>query len=599
MRLGSRASFASLRPFGIGLPREHHLVAAAGAAWRSRHALRFGLDVLRHGVCADCSLGSHGWRDDAIQGVHLCARRLRSLHRYTAPAFDPGALPDLSTLRGLSADRLRALGRVPVPLILRAREARFVPASWNDAINLAAGRLRDAEGVGVLVDAATCSNEGMFLTERLARRVDTPHIDLVGGAGDRVAHSVLQWTAGLDAGTCSLRDLLDADLVLLWGTGLARHPFLARLLHLAHRAGTRVIALGPEAEPEFDGVWLPSEAGSTLLGSRVVDDHLPIRRGGDRHLAWALMTELLWSAGIDLAFLEARASGWQPLLPVLRELRLGPLGDACGLAPVRIRHLARALASAHRCVLLTGPALGRSPEGNQTLGAVVTLALLLGLIGRPGSGLLPLGGEPGWQGGRDLGCSPRAEAGHGWDAHRIATAACDDELDLLYLAGSGLHRLLPEDFDPAEILRSTRVRVHQVLELDPSVVAEPGEVVVVLPVQSRYEQRGGATSTSVDRIVRFSPEVRGHRIEGCRPDWQVPALVAQRLLPDERARFDPVDSAAVREQIADRVERYAPIDLLHAPGDAFQWGGATLHEAGFATPDGRARIPPIEPPQQA
>ena len=206
MPVGSRPSFASLRPFGLGLPREHHLAAAASAAWRSRHALRFGLDVLRHGVCCDCPLGSHGWRDDAIDGAHLCARRLRSLHRWTAPPFDPGALPDLSTLRGLSAERLRALGRVPVPLILRAGEARFVPASWNDAINLAASRLRAAEGIGVLVDAATCSNEAMFVLERLARRLDTPHIDLMGGAGTRAAHSVMQWTTGLDAGTCSLRD---------------------------------------------------------------------------------------------------------------------------------------------------------------------------------------------------------------------------------------------------------------------------------------------------------------------------------------------------------------------------------------------------------
>lgn len=599
MHIGSRASFASLRPFGIGHPRERHLAAAAEAAWASRHALRFGLDVLRHGVCVDCSLGSHGWRDDAIDGVHLCARRLRNLDRWTAPAFDPGALPDLTTLRGLPADRLRALGRVPVPLILRARESRFVPASWSDAINLAATRVREAEGIGVLVDAATCSNEGMFLTERLARRLDTPHIDLMGGAGGRVVHSVLQWTAGLDAGTCSLRDLLDADLVLLWGTGVDRHPFLARLLHLAHRGGTRVIALGPEREREFDGVWLPSEAGSTVFGSRIVDDHLPVQEGTDRHLAWALMAELLWSAGIDLAWLEARADGWQTLLPVLREVPLEGLAHACGLPTIRIRHLAGQLASSRRTVVLTGPALGRGQDGNQTLGAVVALSLLLGLIGRKGSGLLPLGGEPGWQGGRDLGISPRAGAAHGWHAHQIAAAACDDELDLLHVAGSGLGELLPEHADPAEALRSTRVRVHQVLELDPAVLAEPGEVVIVLPVQSRYEQRGGSSATSVDRIVRFSPEIRGHAIEGCRPDWQVPALVAQRLFPEERAAFDPVDSAAVREQIADTVPGYEPIDLLHAPGDAFQWGGATLHESGFATPDGRARIPPIEPPPQA
>jgi predicted molibdopterin-dependent oxidoreductase YjgC len=596
VKLGSRPSIASLRPFGVGLPRERHGLAAAGAAWKSRHALRFGFDVLRYGVCGDCSLGTHGWSDDAIGGVHLCARRLRGLDRWTSEPFDVDRLPDVGALRDLPADRLRALGRVPVPLIRRAGEQRFARASWDDATKLVASRLREASRPwGILLEPSLPSNECFFLYERLARRLKTPHIDLVGGAGHRAALSVLQWTTGADAGTCSLRDLLEADLVVLWGAGFGRHPFLARLLQTARRGGTRVVAIGPDDDPEFTGVWLPGEAGSTLFGSRIVDDHLQLAPGRDRELAWALLAALTDDGADPRPLNDPRLEGWAPIRAALKRSGARPFARDAGLDPRRVALLAEQLRTARSCVVLTGPAIGRGAAGAQTAGAVVSIAALLGLLGRRGSGLLPLGGASGVRGGCDLGCTPDPSRG-GWSAARQVEAARAGEMELLLAVSAGLDGLLPDDATPETALRELPVRVHHVLELDPSVLLEPGEVSIVLPAQSRFEQRGGATSTSVDRIVRYSPEILGHPVAEARPDWQAPSMIARRFDPDLREHFDPIDGAAVREQIAAEVEAYAGIDRLHAPGDGVQWGGRTLHVDRFATPSGRARIPPIEPP---
>jgi anaerobic selenocysteine-containing dehydrogenase len=595
IRIGSRAALASLVPFGFGLPRDLSPSDVAAAAWRNRRSLRFGLDIIRYGVCTTCELGSHGWHDDVIAGTHLCHRRLREVDRWTRDAFDPLKLPRIDALQALSAEELRALGRVPVPLIRRAGEPRLQPLSWEDAQNLVASRLGDrTRPWGMLVNPAETSNEGLFCLKRLAVAGDTPHIDLVGDAGSRLVGSVLQWTTGLEAATCTLQEIPGADLVVLWGTGLHRHPFLSRLIALARQGGTRVVAIGPVREPEFDGMWLPGELGPTLFGTRLVDEHASIAGGGDRHLAWGILKALYEFGGLADGYLKARVAGWARIKPHLRSLRWSDLRAGSGLGAHQIRHLARIFAGARRTVMLLGSALGRGPDGTKTVGDILTLALGRGWLGMPGSGVIPLDGSPGVRGARDLGLGPNLGERGGWKVDEILDAGRRGDLGLLYVVGEGLADELPPRQPLA--LEAVDVRVHQVHFLDPSILLQPGEATLVLPAQSRFEQRGGGTTTAVDRRVRFSPEIRGHVVGDARPDWQIAIQIERMLGATHSRRFNPMDAAAVRERIARDVPSYAGIERLHTPGDAIVWGGRILHQHRFATDDGRARVPPVDPP---
>ncbi len=595
IRIGSRAALASWVPFGLDRPGPRRGPGLARAAWRARHHPRFALDVLRYGVCGTCELGTHGLRDDAIAGVHFCSRRLDDLPRYLAEAFDPHQLPEVAGLRKRTAEQLRSLGRIPVPLVWRAGQSHFTPVGWPDALHLAATRIREAKRPwAALADPGALSNEGFFCLQSVARTLGTPHIDLTGDAGHRVALSLLQWTGGLEAATCSLVDLCSTDLVVLWGLGLRRHPFLARLLHLGRAAGARVIAIGPAAEPEFEGVYLGAGPGAAVFGSRLVDEHISIAAGGDRHLAWGLLKALSEQRDTDDAFFALLCTGAERLPRRLEALEWETITAGCGLSRERVRHLARTFGAARTGVLALGAALGRGPDPGQTVGAVLSVALARGWFARDGGGVLPLGGEAGVRGARDVGFGPELGEHGGWKTGEILDQATRGGLDLLWMAGEGLADALPRG--PSDLSRLP-VRVHQSMFLDPAMMLEPGEAVLVLPTQSRYEARGGSTFTSVDRHVRFSPEILGHPVGEARPDWQIACQVACAADPALKARFDPVDAAAVREVMARDVAGYDRVDRLHAPGDGFQWGGRRLHADAFATDDGRARLPPIDPPR--
>lgn len=110
------------------------------------------------------------------------------------------------------------------------------------------------------------------------------------------------------------------------------------------------------------------------------------------------------------------------------------------------------------------------------------------------------------------------------------------------------------------------LRLHLLLDLYPSVLMEPGEAVLLLPMQSRFELVGGGTCTAIDGRVHFSPEIRGHQMGSARPDWQVISEITERLDPERRA---PADGDAVRRRIADLYPSYAPISELFAAGDSF------------------------------
>ena len=62
--------------------------------------------------------------------------------------------------------------------------------------------------------------------------------------------------------------------------------------------------------------------------------------------------------------------------------------------------------------------------------------------------------------------------------------------------------------------RSRRVplRVHQDIVVSSQMLVDPGDVVVLLPAATRYEQRDGGTETTTERRIAFSPEIPGHQV---------------------------------------------------------------------------------------
>jgi anaerobic selenocysteine-containing dehydrogenase len=577
-----------LRPFawGLGAARDPLASAAARALVRNRDALPWSADVLRWGACDLCGLGAHGLRDGALAGTHLCSRRFDALADWTRAPVDPRALPDLAALHGLDPAGLRRLGRLGAPLFRRRGDAGFRVLSWDDAINLAASRLAASDGRwGMLLDPDGLSNEGLFAFQKAARALGSPHVDTLATEADEALLGALEGLCGTPAGTCGWEDLLGTDLVLLFCVRPSEQPLLARYLALAREGGTRVVCITAEDLPEDRGVLLPALPGAPApFAVRLFDERLRPAAGGETALALDLARRLIEADAGDSAWLARRVAAPDALDRELRALDPSRLAAAHAIPATQVRMIARVLGVARSGVVILGPGSGAS--------AALLLPVLRGWFGRRHCGVLPLPGSPGLQAARDLGVGgARPPASLAWPRARILAEADSGVIEALCFAGDSARRRdapMPE----------TPFRVHVARWLDPGIADPAGDEVLVLPMRVRHEQRGGTTATAADRTLRFSPEVRGREPGDARSDWEIPAAIARRAAPLLRADFDWVDAVAVRQLIAREVPRYAGIERLHAPGDRFQWGGARLHERGFASPDGRCR-PVLPLPERA
>ena len=123
-----RNSWVSLVPNGIGQVKPNHYLEIAKVAWRNRDQLPFAWRILTRGVCDGCALGTTGIHDFTMDGVHLCMVRLDLLRLNTMPALDIAVMKDAAALAKMTASELRALGRLPFPMIRRLVKRRRLPA---------------------------------------------------------------------------------------------------------------------------------------------------------------------------------------------------------------------------------------------------------------------------------------------------------------------------------------------------------------------------------------------------------------------------------------------------------------------------------------
>ena len=134
--------WVGFKPYGMGETKPNHYASMAKVVWRNHHHLRTAWKILRKGVCDGCALGVAGFHDWTLDGVHLCTTRLELLELNTADALDPKLLADVARLRELDGRQLRELGGLPSPMIRRKGEPGFQRISWDEALSIAADRIR-------------------------------------------------------------------------------------------------------------------------------------------------------------------------------------------------------------------------------------------------------------------------------------------------------------------------------------------------------------------------------------------------------------------------------------------------------------------------
>ena len=610
-------------PFGVAVPgKPRHYREMLRIAWDNKDSPAYAMRILKHGVCDGCSLGPRGLKDDVLKGTHLCLTRLNLLRLNTMGAMPEGAWEDVGPLRSMSNDKLRKLGRVPYPLLMRRGERGFTRISWDEALDTAARWLRETppERSGYFVTSRGITNETYYVIQKLARLAGTNNIDLCSRLCHAPSVTGLKSTIGYGAPTCQLSDFIGTDLLVLFGSDLANNqPVTTKYLHYAKKKGTRVVVVNPVREPGLERYWIPSIPSSALFGTAIMDDLYQVNVGGDIAFIYGTLKALLdIPGGIDRAFVEAKTAGWPELEAHVRALDWRDLEERSGLPRESMETFARHYARAKTAVFLWSMGITQHAHGADNVRAIVALALARGMVGREKTGLMPIRGHSGVQGGGECGVDPQrfpgsveisAESAKGFEAlwgHPVpeepgmftgdmVEAILGGKMDLLYSLGGNLRETMPDPREMERALGRVKYRIHQDIVLNSSTLVEPGEAVLVLPGQTRYEQRTGGTSTSTERRIRFTPEIPGPRVGEAKPEWEIPALLGQRVVG--RRFFDYPDTASIRREIERAMPMYAGIASLMKEGDWVQWGGPQLCADGFPKmPDGRARFFPVPLP---
>lgn len=615
--------WAGFVPNGLGQVKPNHYWEIVKAAWENRRQLPFAWRILNDGVCDGCALGTTGLRDFTMKGVHLCTVRLDLLSLNTMDALDVRELADVRPLQGQSSPQLRSLGRLPYPLLRRRGEPGFQRVTWDEAFDVIAAKARDADPkrIAFYLTSRGITNEVYYVAQKVARFLGTNNVD----NSSRVCHAPsttgLKQTLGVAASICSYSDWIGTDLIVFIGSDVPNNqPVTTKYLYYAKQKGTKVAVINPFREPGLERYWVPSVLESAVFGTRIADEFFQVHVGGDIAFINGVLKHLIEQGQTDAAFIEAHTTGFSDLCDVLSRQPWETLERFSGTTRSEMARFADLYAQARSAVFVWSMGITQHRFGVQNVMAITNLALVRGMVGREHCGLMPIRGHSGVQGGAEVGAVPwnfpggdpvnretarrfselwgfEVPSEPGLTAVQMIDAAHAGALDVLYSIGGNFLETLPEPAYVQAALERIPLRIHQDIVLTSQMLVEPADTVVILPAQTRYEQRGGGTETSTERRIYFSPEIPGRRIGESRPEWEVLMQVAERVSPERRHLIHCEDAAAIRAEIAKVVPFYAGIQHLTKKGDAVQWGGPRLCEGGqFPTQDGRARFVPLEPP---
>lgn len=622
-------------PFGLGKIKPKHIRDTMKVMWQNRDNLPYAYRILTQGVCDGCALGVSGLYDQTLEGPHLCTTRLNVLRLNTMPAIKHEMLhADIDELRKMNSSELRTLGRIPYPLVRGKGERAFRRASWDEALDRIAGKIRsiDPKQLAFYLTARGITNECYYVAAKAARYIGTNNID----NASRICHSpsktALKRSLGIGASSCNYKDWIGTDVLIFWGSVASNNqPVSTKYMYAAKRRGTKIIVINPYREPAMEGYWIPSIAESALFGTKLADDFYQVNIGGDIAFmqgvmkAWFDMERGAEGSAIDWSFVQAHTNGIDDLRAHVEQQDWALLEQSSGLSRSRMEEFAQLLAQAKSGVFVWSMGLTQHRFGTDNISQVANLAMLRGFIGREHCGVMPIRGHSGVQGSGEMGADPfslpggefagadieRVERIWGFELPRwqgdiigvsLENAMLPDDherkLKVFFTSGGNFLETMPDPDFVRGCLENVDIRVHQDIVLNTSTLADAREEVWVLPAMTRYEQPGGGTSTSTERMVYFSPEIKGPRMGEARPEWAIYCDLAARVKPEGSEVVQFRDATHIREEIAKAAPNYDGIQLLQNKGDVFQWGGAWLCEDGICpTPDGKGNLLPIELPE--
>jgi formate dehydrogenase major subunit len=483
--------------------------------------------------------------------------------------------------------------------------AAFREASWEEALERAAAGLRairDTRGPQALAGfgSAKGSNEEAYLFQKLVRTgFRTNNVDHCTRLCHASSVAALLETLGSGAVSNQVADVAEAEVIVVIGASpTENHPVAATFMKNAAKAGKTLILMDPRRKDL----------------ARHAHYFLQFRPDTDVALLNAMMHTIVAEGLTDERFIRERTEGYETLRRHLEDYSPEAMAPICGIPAETIREVARVYARAKGSMIFWGMGISQHVHGTDNARCLISLALLTGQVGRPGTGLHPLRGQNNVQGASDAGLIPmvfpdyqkvndpdvRAHFEALWGTPldpepgltvvEIMHAIAEGKLHGMYIMGEN-----PAMSDPnLQHARAALAKLEHLVVQDIFLTETAAFADVVLPASAFPEKTGSFTNT--DRRVQLGREALALPGEA-RQDLWIIQEIARRMGLDwqyegPQDAFEEMRRAmpSIAGISWERLEREDSVTYpCTTPDDP---GQPVIFRERFPTPSGRGRFVP-------
>jgi formate dehydrogenase major subunit len=278
---------------------------------------------------------------------------------------------------------------------------KFEEATWDEALDLIAKKFKETsdkfgpKSLGFHVSCRTV-NEDCYAMQKWARvAFQTNNIDNCARICHGPSVAGLSLCFGSGAATNPFEDVLNSDLIIMWGSNAVEaHPLAGRRIMQAKKAGIPIMVVDPRYSPT----------------ARLADDWVRFNPSTHIALANSMMYWIIKEGLEDKEFIKKRTKGFEDLKKTVENY--ADVEKITGVPTEKVKEMARKYAAAKNAVIIYCLGITELTTGTDNVRSLGNLSMLCGNIGRPGVGVNPLRGQNNVQGACDMGAYPNVYSGY-------------------------------------------------------------------------------------------------------------------------------------------------------------------------------------------
>lgn len=575
-------------------------------------------------TCKACGLGMGGQKggmtNEKDEFPSVCNKSIQAQSTDIQPPIPVEVFDHpISEFDKLNAYELEHLGRLNTPLFKSAESNRYTPIGWEEAFDKMARAFQSAHPDNTFFyTSGRSSNEAGFLLQLLARLYGTNNVNNCSYYCHQATGVGLTNAIGSGTATIELDDLSKSDCIFVIGANPAsNHPRFVHQLKNCRDRGGKVVIINPAKEPGLVRFAVPKSPKSLLSGGTwIASEYLQPKIGGDLALLNGIAKAVLEKKGENRSFIENVSEGFEAYREDIFGLNWSEIEAVSGMTKHAIENIAQLYIQSASVVFAWGMGITHHQHGVENVEAIANLALLRGMIGKPGAGLLPLRGHSNVQGIGTIGVKPvladdvlhllenhfdvSLPRTSGLDTLDCLRAAKDNKMQVALIMGGNLYEATPHSEWAQQALDAIPFKVYLTTTLNRShVKGIETSNALVLPVAARDEEHQSTTQESMFNFVRLS-DGGFRRLNNVKPESEILSELGSRILSGRasndksaKPRFDFAqfkNHESVRAAIAATVPNMQALAEIGESKQEFTIPSRVFHSPSFNTANNKARF---------